>query len=351
MIKSIFFKAFIIYLLHSGLPAPISGQSDTQPVELGEVKWIRNFEEGVRRSKAENKMIFLLFQEVPGCATCQNYGKEVLSHPLIAEAIESLFIPVAIFNNKKGEDAEVLKYYNEPSWNNPVVRIVNSQKQNVIPRVSGNYSPLGLVQAMTLSLKQHEQTVPLYLELLLEELLAQKNGTETATFAMYCFWTGEKTFGKIAGVTATEAGFMEGKEVVEVTFDPSILSYETLLKKAKKSSCAAHVFTENKEQAVIAEQITSKSQVSPVSRFKPDKAPKFYLSKTVYRHVPMTSLQAAKANSLAGEMKDPDLVLSPQQKALAQYFRAHPNKKFPVAINQDITIAWKKVAYFLTEKP
>ncbi len=348
MIKSIFFKAILIYLLNTGLqPAILPAQNSSQPVELGEVKWIRQLDKGLQQAEAANKMVFILFQEVPGCATCQNYGQEVLSHPLIVEAIESLFVPVAIFNNKGGEDAKTLKYFNEPSWNNPVVRIVDKKKKNVIPRVSGNYTQLGLVQAMTLALKQNGQRVPLYLDLLQEELLAQQNGTEKATFAMYCFWTGEKTFGQIEGVTATKAGFMEGREVVEVTFDPSIISYESLLTKAQKSSCASHAYTENSEQELIAGQKLSDRQVSPATHFKLDKDPKFYLSKTVYKYVPMTELQAVKANSLVGEMQDPNVVLSPRQIALATYFRDQQGKKFPNAINEDMVQAWKKVKQYL----
>jgi len=41
-----------------------------QPIELGKVSWMRNFDEGILKSKKENKPIFLLFQEVPGCSTC-----------------------------------------------------------------------------------------------------------------------------------------------------------------------------------------------------------------------------------------------------------------------------------------
>src|ERR671918_767633 len=46
---------------------------------------------------------------------------------------------------------------------------------------------------------------------------AQK--TEKATFAGGCFWCTEEAFEKVAGVT----------EVVQVTFDPSRVSYEKLL--------------------------------------------------------------------------------------------------------------------------
>lgn len=70
--------------------------------------------------------------------------------------------------------------------------------------------------------------------------------TEKATFAGGCFWGMEKVFGEIEGVTATRVGYTGGKlknpgyeavctgltghaESIEVTFDPSKVSYEDLL--------------------------------------------------------------------------------------------------------------------------
>ena len=67
------------------------------PVELGDVHWMRNYDEAVAESKRQCKPILILFQEVPGCQTCRQYGSEVLTHPLIVEAIETHFIPLAIF--------------------------------------------------------------------------------------------------------------------------------------------------------------------------------------------------------------------------------------------------------------
>ena len=66
--------------------------SNGNPEELGKVNWLRNIEEGIAQSATSKKPVFLLFQEVPGCSTCRNYGQNVLSHPLIVEAIESLFV-------------------------------------------------------------------------------------------------------------------------------------------------------------------------------------------------------------------------------------------------------------------
>jgi len=313
------------------------------PVELGKVNWERRLDKGIKQAQQTDRPIFLLFQEVPGCATCRNYGHNVLSHPLIVEAIEDLFTPVAIFNNKGGEDAKVLNYFGEPSWNNPVVRIIDTDKKDIVERISGNYSPLGVVQSMIIALKRASKDVPAYLELLEQELYAQQQGTETATLGMYCFWTGEKNLGALPGVVETQPGFMGGREVVQVQFDPSLISYENLVGEAQKAQCASQVYTEDQTQKSKAAALVGKSKVQEVSRFRLDSEPKYYMSKTLYKYLPMTAIQATKANSLIGQGMAPDEVLSPRQLALMKHIRQNLNQKWPEAIGTDLMTAWAKV--------
>ncbi|MCB9285812.1 MAG: thioredoxin family protein [Lewinellaceae bacterium] len=315
------------------------GLSNT-PEELGKVGWLRDFDKGLERASLEGKPVFLLFQEVPGCSTCRNYGNNVLSHPLIVEAIETLFVPVAIFNNKGGRDAEVLRYYNEPSWNNPVVRIVDHDRLNIIPRVSGNYSQLGVVQAMVFALERRGKAIPDYLQLLYEELSAREQGTETTTLSMYCFWTGEKMLGQLDGVVATEAGFMDGREVVQVTYNPQAISFAEVVKAGQQARCADRVYTHNEAQKAAASAMLGQAKAVSKSSFRPDREPKYYLSKTPYRFVPMFPLQAARANALIGQGKSPEAVLSPRQVALAKQAKAHPEKKWADAIGKDMMSAW-----------
>ena len=321
----------------------ITSVSINHPKELGKVKWLRDLKTATTQSSNENKPIFLLFQEVPGCSTCRNYGQNVLSHPLIVEAIETYFVPLAIHNNKGGKDKEVLDYFGEPSWNNPVVRIVDHKKKNLVNRISGNYSVLGLTEAMIEVLNLKKQAIPAYLSLLQEELTAKESRIQTAYLSMYCFWSGEKKLADIDGVIETQAGFMGGREVVKVNFSLDKISYEDLLGQAKTKSCASHVYSDNLFQQLAAEKVIGVDHVSEKSNFRMDKETKYYLYKSSYKYLPMTKLQAIKANSLIGKGQSPNELFSPRQLALLKRIQENPSKKWKNAINIDVMEAWDRI--------
>lgn len=44
---------------------------------------------------------------------------------------------------------------------------------------------------------------------------------ETATFSMYCYWTGEATLGRVDGILASRIGHWGGSEIVQVDYDPA----------------------------------------------------------------------------------------------------------------------------------
>ena len=315
--------------------------AQSYPVELGQVRWLRDMDMAQYKAKKEGMPILILFQEVPGCLTCQRYGQQVLSHPLIVEAIESCFVPLAIYNNVGGTDAEVVRYFNEPSWNNPVLRVIDAKKIDVLPRFSGSCAPSEVVDYLVKALNEAEIDVPQYLLLLKSEL----NGNEkfaTVTLGMHCFWTGEKVLGGMEGVLRTEAGFMQGQEVVNVCYNPEILSFEALLMASTQMNCADRVFTdEGSEQKVAAFALGSK-RISGSETFRPDQDQKFYLSKTHYAGVPMSPMQAMKSNVLVGSGKNPNNVLSPLQIKMADYMLREPKKSFQNRIQND---AWMD-AYF-----
>lgn len=261
------------------------------PPELGEVKWHRDFDAARAEAKRTGKPLLVLFDEVPGCQTCVRYGKSVLSHPLIQEAAETLFVPVAVYNNVGGKDRAVLKQFGEPTWNNPVVRIVGADLDGLVPRHAGDYSQAGLVAKMKSALQNAGRPVPGYLEALHTELNPRSAKTH---FQMYCFWSGEVCLGKLDGVVATRAGFASGHEVVEMRYDPKRWT-EARLRKAAEA-CGRPVDGSDFRLSASDD--------------------KYQLRHSSWRSVPMTRHQRTLVNSRLGKRLPVEDVLSPRQIAL-----------------------------------
>ena len=108
----------------------------------------------------------------------------MLSHPQIVEAAEDLFVPAAVFNNVEGPDAEVLEAFDEPTWNNPVVRIVDAAGADLVARNGDDWTVAAVAEAMVAALEVRERAVPAYLDLLADEERARHTGTQVAVFGM-----------------------------------------------------------------------------------------------------------------------------------------------------------------------
>lgn len=303
-------KHVLLLLITFTLGVSLNAQ---QRVELGHVKWMRNYDEAVKKAKEQNKPIFILFQEVPGCSTCQNYGKNVLRHPLIVEAIEDLFIPLAIHNNKQGHDASILKKFNEPSWNNPVVRMLSSDEQELVPRVARQYSAVQLVAAINTALANANQSIPGYLNILEEELTARSAGIQETYISMYCYWSGEKHIAKQKGVVYTEAGFMDGREVVKVSYAPDLISYEELLIAAQNAQCASASYTNDQEETKESRKVLGQGKQYKTKAYRKAHDDKYYLKRSNLNTLQLTDLQKARINSMLGQGLDPSRLLSPRQ--------------------------------------
>lgn len=296
---------FFLLLNHNAFCQPFHYPKNN-PVELGKVKWIRDYDEAIRKSVEKDLPIFILFQEVPGCANCTKFGNTVLSHPLIVEAIESCFVPLVIYNNKGGKDKLILEKFNEPSWNNPVIRIINDKGSDIVKRQADFRSPSETVSTIIKALESSAKSVDQYLQLLHQEMLAtESNQAEEAYLSMYCFWTGEVEIADIQGVLATEAGFMHGKEVVKVTYNKQMISLDEIAEKAKNKGCA--------DQVYASVQKNSKVNVKPLSTYRKDHEDKYYLRKSPYKTIPMTELQKTKINRAIAKGVDPTIYLSPRQ--------------------------------------
>jgi len=275
-----------------------------QPEELGRVRWMRGFDDAKAKAKASGKPLLVLFDEVPGCSTVRAYGTGTLSEPLVVDAIEESFVPVVVYNNVPGPDRAVLEAFDEPTWNNPVVRILDPQtsSKDVVPRLAGDYRSSTLLSRMVGALAATDRPVPDWLALVEREARSEGQ-TATALYSMYCFWSGEEHLGAHPGVLSTEPGFAGGREVVEVTYDPRTVSKSALDAWATKGNAAP----------LDAEFRTS------------SKDDRHRIRRTSWAAVPMTPAQATRVNAAVGAGEDPSRWLSPRQLALHARAQASGN--------------------------
>ena len=178
-----------------------------------------------------------------GARAAGNTGRRCFSNAEIVRAAERDFIPVAIFNNQPGRDAEVLRQYGEPAWNFQVVRYLDADGKDLIPREENIWTVQATASRMARALRKAGRPIPASLAKLagVQPAANPAPATLTAAFAMYCFWEGEAEFATVRGVTETEAAFIDGREVVRLSFDPAVVSWADLVQQAEAFDCAHHV--------------------------------------------------------------------------------------------------------------
>jgi len=143
----------------------LSGQSMENPVEVGDVRWGRDLEAALRNSAETGKPVLVLFQEIPGCSGVRKFGREVLTNPCLVEAIENEFHPVLVYNNRNGGmDEKLLKRFNEPAWNYQVIRFLDAESRDIIPRKDRIWTLSGVAARMVEALAVANRPVPKYLK-------------------------------------------------------------------------------------------------------------------------------------------------------------------------------------------
>ena len=95
----------MVRVLLVAVAATTSVVAGQPPEELGRINWLRNYERARTQARATRRPLMVLFDEVPGCATCKRFGAGPLSHPIIVSAADA-FVPVAIYNNRPGYDRQ-----------------------------------------------------------------------------------------------------------------------------------------------------------------------------------------------------------------------------------------------------
>jgi Thioredoxin-like len=296
-------------------PALAAEPSVDNPVEIGLVHWQRDFFSALAAAGDSGKPILLLFQEVPGCIGCQTFGEQVLSHPLLVEAIEDNFIPVLVYNNRSsGMDKELLERFAEPSWNFQVMRFLNGQGEDIIPRKDRVWTVAETAQRMALALETAHRPVPRYLgNLALEE---DGENLRQLVFSMFCFWTGEYSFGRFDGVVATEAGFFGQREVTRVVYHRQQLDTDELIRLAAAQQCATtvyHLYGDEVDGHGLSKEVWREEQY----RRAPDEDQKKQLQGRLPlgHQASLTPMQLTKLNAFMPDDRDAALsYLSPRQR-------------------------------------
>jgi len=275
--KSMLFLSCLVSASCNGGP-----DSGSNPVEVGAVAWLRDYSTALGQSKESGKPIFLPFQEVPGCAGCKQFGKDVLSDPAVVKSIEENFVPLLIHNNKDGKDLAILKLYDEPSWNYQVVRFLDSEGKDLIPRKDKVWTTAELNQRIDAALEKSGKP---------KASAAAK--TSRLAISQSCFWTGEMKIGAIEGVTRTEAGFFDGREVTMVDYDPAITTPGKIYGQAKREGVGAGAYLENPAELAGSKKLTSAYRPAPPGDQKKQ------IHGTAFQKLHLTPEQATKVNAHA----------------------------------------------------
>ena len=137
------------------------------PIEAGNVRWGRDLDGALTNSARTGKPVLVLFQEIPGCSGVRKFGREVLTNPSLVKAIESEFYPVLVYNNRKGGPDEVyLRRFQEPARNYQVIRFLDGDARDIIPRKDRIWTTTGVASRMVEALNAAKRPVPDYLNAL-----------------------------------------------------------------------------------------------------------------------------------------------------------------------------------------
>lgn len=238
------------------------------------------------------------------------FGRGPLSHPLLVEALEDEFVPLAARNNVEGLEKRLLERFGEPAWNNPVLRFVAPDGADVVARRDRIWSTPEVARRLVDALAAAKRPVPEWLAGLAAELGAQR---ERALFTMHCFWEGEAAIGALPGVLATSAvdvaasasGTGKIEEGLLVEYDPATLPRERLVATWKTIAGAGRDLGD--DGAALAAATPAK----PSDR-------KHTLRAHPLWRLPMTPQQQARVNAALAGATDPLASLSPRQRLLAR---------------------------------
>lgn len=354
-------------LLKSCIPHP------NRNVELGGISYLfmsanTKFSSVAKISDKADRPILLIVQQAPGSRLAREFGANVLSHPLVVETAEDLFVPVALIRGSNGNHAasvadgngyaDTLSKYDQPASITPLIRIMNSEGVDLVPPIADKGCTIGnITSAMTQALESHNRVMeypyPRYLKHLMVSERAQEIQAVSKIFlGASCFWVGEAELGAAHGVIATQIAWLGGREIVIVSFDKKITSYQELVRFAiAKEVVEIIYYCSDAEKDVAERQVELKIAKCKVARLtgsvggsvQLEHDTKNFIARTGFRYIPLTRYQSSRINSALFHHKEEEgiALLSPRQSAIFRNICSNPEKEREEVIDTPIHAAWE----------
>ena len=281
-------------------------------------------------------------------------------HPLILEALESLFIPVAIIpHHIEGPQSKQLEVTS--------VGFMDSNHQNLIEPISRrdlSVRPV-LESAICYVLKKNDQSIPMFLSDMVQSHTTDSGFVRRAWFGFHDVVPANEEFNSVSGIKSVLFGTFAnqvGDPVVEVLYNYKDSSYSALVR---------HVITKLTSHQIVVycqsidERMAARVEISKLSGFgsyerqiaivQVRKGKVFEplvhddsvaaIRQTPLRYVPMTQFQASKSNQciVDGRFGEASAVLSPRQIKILANAISNGCKEFYDVVGYPILDGWVSV--------
>ena len=383
-------------LLKASLPHP------NEDVEFGGVafKFDGKDKSGVilKASKKLNLPILCVFTSRLGSNSTKNemtmtFANSVLSHPLVIETMEDLFVPVRFcwdLCGKRGEHAatfqklfldakdgnEKIKNAFENDDKYPFVAVLDSQG-TIITSLGGKSCEckessssngrklctttpsvgqvsIAMIESLLSFHRNILNPVPRYLKHLeREERAVDSRSTARAFVAMQDSWTGEAEFAQCVGVIGSKAAWFCERELLVILYDSKIISYSEIVRFAIARGRASTIYYKNdaeleeaRKQVAMRNDANTKVEITRLTgslggSIRVETA-NYFLTKSKFRIVPTTDYQRCRINHAISQEDEDEAIslLSPRQVEILNHFAPSESQR-PQVVTLDIYDGWK----------
>jgi hypothetical protein len=323
-------------------------------------------------------MLFVLHTELPGD---EDVGTDVLSHPLLVEAIQTLCIPVLCMVQPGTLQTPLVRRTKSGRRCTASITILNArtleslieeeeetneddddddhQDKNAL--YGDNLTRKSVIHAIIKALQRLGNPVPNYLNVLYQGEVT--NGVPSRTFVLGIPqdqpWQGEVEFATVPGVVAVKNAMVRENSVCVVTYDPCRVSYSALSRIAlsQPGLCDSIYYQNNEERIAIQIEVSRLSLPGGTivrlplavdcleSRRDNVNTNKQALRDTPMRYVPLTEMQSCLANRLIhfGRFNEAMHILSPFQGMILMDAMRYAVTKGTIVdvVDVPIALAWE----------